>query len=330
MPEAPHFPSDTNPGQGPRDDNWHDLVAAVVSVKGSPPVCPPAAMLTGLERKLGFDSKPAVWWRAPRFLGGMAAALAVMAGGLAWRAGAPKERLTSIANVSGAGAGIALQTKPEGNEMSVLSAESNPIQTHDNRLAPVVVAPGATSHPGQFSLAGPSRIASREGNNTGRGGLRAGSTSYTGEIPAAADASFGEAEGLIDLKSDYYVVGIIAAAMQSPVTANPFEYSLQPAEWSDWRSGYELGRQLPPTEALALGETWTWDDPENLSLVVGIGDPEPDAAAAVATPGLKDPPETLAGSAAAGEVAAPPSGIQPPPPDGAASGESVAKKNGAE
>lgn len=330
MPEAPHFPSDTNPGQGPRDDHWHDLVATVVAVKGSPPVRPPAALLNGLERKLGFDAKPAGWWREPWLLGGVAAALALMACVLAWRTDAPDMSVASTANDSGAGTRIALQTETRETESNLPTQELKPAQAPDARPAPGgPVASVASSQPHQDSPAEPSRIASRGSDEARRGGLSAVALS-AGASPAAADAGFGEAEGLIDLKSDYYVVGIIAAALQSPVTANPFEYSLQPVEWSDWRSGYELGQQLPPTEALALGETWTWDDPKNLSLVVGIGDPDPAAAAAVATPGLKDPPETLAGSAAAGAVAAPPSDIQPSPPDSAASGESVAKKNGAE
>lgn len=327
MPEAPHFPSDTNPGPGPRDDDWHDLVATVVAVHGSPRVRPPAALLDGLERKLGFDAKPAGWRREPWLLGGVAAALVLMACVLAWRTDSPDTSVASTANHSGAGTRVALQTETRENEPNPPNQERKPAQAPDARLAPGgSVASSASSQPRQDSPAEPSRIASRGNEGPRRGGLSAVAPSANGAYPATADASFGDDEGLIDLKSDYYVVGIIAAALQSPVTANPFEYNLQPIEWSDWRSGHELGQQLPPTEALALGETWTWNDPENLSLVVGISAKGPDTAAAVATPGPQDPPEILAGRAAAPEVDSPPPGVQPPPSDAAAAGESVTKK----
>jgi hypothetical protein len=102
------------------------------------------------------------------------------------------------------------------------------------------------------------------------GNTKAGGAALDNATPLVASGRISPVKEPIDLKSDYYVAGMIAAAMQNPVSANPFEAALQPEEWSDWVAGYELGSEIPPTEALALGASWKWSDPVTVSLVTGM------------------------------------------------------------
>lgn len=328
MSKAPDSPADSQQARAPRDAEWHDLVAAVMAVKGSPPVRPPAAMLTGLERKLGFAVEPTVWWQVPRFLGGAAAALALIAGGLAWRAGAPNAGLASTESRSVIGERLALKPGPRENEESLRAPKSSPTHAPDARLAPgEQFASGASSRPGQNILGGPTQSSSGDAHRPSRNGSPAAVPSHNGETLAMHDASFREGDDPIDLKSDFYVVGIIAAALQNPITANPYEASREPVEWSDWLSGYELGRQLPPKKALALGESWTWEDPENLSLAIGITEEEI-ATTTLPASGPKALPDSVTGAAAEqgqrgqAEVGTPPLVDSWPNPPSDSSGQS--------
>lgn len=88
----------------------------------------------------------------------------------------------------------------------------------------------------------------------------------------------------VEPKSDFYVVGMVAAALQEPVSANPFESIAQPLEWTDWRSGYEFGVERPASETLALSATWTWQDPRNQSLIASAASDGPGVSASISAP----------------------------------------------
>ncbi len=271
MPEDPTTPAISNPLSATSgSDPWHDLVAAVVALKGSPPVQPPSAMLGEVERTLGLGTHQALWWRSPAILGGMAATLAMTLGWLVWRSTGPREVL-AMANGTATPRPLDLTSpdqKPQGGDTPSTKpagavstgariANNPPLATESARSATPVPRPEPFNNQQRQS------VGAREGNPA------TGSSVSIAEIAAAPATRLQPIDQQIELKSDYYVVGMIAAALQSPVSDNPYEAALQPVEWTDWISGYELGEQLPPSEALALSETWSWQDPSNQSLAIG-------------------------------------------------------------
>lgn len=268
------------PGRNRSDAHWHDLVTAVVAIQGSRPVRPPAAMFTNIERRLGFVPARAGWLRVPVALGGLAASLVFALGWLAWRANAPEGQGAAFANsVATAATGAEPYSPPAADSASGPSAHA---------AAPAVSKSGATIASARANGAAAPKSANvspvspqqarQEVAGTAfqsgtlsvqSGNVKAGGAALGSVTTLAASGRISPIKEPIDLKSDYYVAGMIAAAMQNPVSANPFEATLQPEEWSDWVAGYELGSEIPPAEALALGASWKWSDPVTVSLVTG-------------------------------------------------------------
>jgi hypothetical protein len=296
MPEQPtSFSEFQQPGDGAAADAWHDLVAAVVAVNSSARVCPPAAMLGAIERELGFASARAPWWAAPRVLGGIAAALAVSLGWMAWRASATGDGGAQVATVApasssgGPDSSVALHATAGGAVAANPTAKANSAGAPGPAGTAVAATIGAASSappspaPAKQPGAGAAATAAgQRGVTRGAGETLAGSGGFSGDGSAFAQSS-GRLKGdaPIELKSDFYVVGMIAAALQDPVSANPYESVAQPLEWTDWRSGYEFGEELPPEETLALSATWTWQDPRNQSLVAGAASDVPGISASI-------------------------------------------------
>jgi hypothetical protein len=251
-------------------ESWHDLVATVVAVRGSPPVQPSSAMLGELEQKLGFGNEQTFKRSWPAILGGIAASLAVMSCWLVWHNSGSRE-VISLANAPAAGNQTVFPQKvqPQIKRSSPSPKPEHAVSTGQSIAAHNPIAPESAALTKPEPL--PGQAENQQFQNTERRtGTPVAASSFSNvEITAAPATRLRPIDQQIDLKSDYYVVGMIAAAMESPVSANPFEASLQPAEWTDWISGYELGQQLPPSEALALSETWNWQDPANRSLAVG-------------------------------------------------------------
>ena len=286
------FPDgESKSGRNRPDEHWHDLVAAVVAVKGSPGVRAPAAVLAGIERKLGFVPQRQGWLRVPVFLGGVAAALVFALGWLAWQSGAPHNKV-EVASSGAPNMALSIEKNHTGTSVPATAA---------TRPAPGPMASQAINTAARNGIAAksdvvavpltqqlPFAVAARDfapGGMTGdRSGFRSAEPFSDTEVSAGGATRLGETGGMIELKSDYYVAGLLAAAMQNPVSTNPYEPALQPVEWSDWLSGYELGTELPSNEALALGATWKWSDPETLSLVTGLPSEEVGAAAIIARP----------------------------------------------
>jgi hypothetical protein len=255
-------------------DSWHDLVAAVVAVQVSPRVCPPAALLGSIERELGFVAARAAWWSASRVLGGMAAALALSLGWLAWRSSASRVGDTfadssapapevdaslvssftpGVSGAVGAAATGVVHAKPAG----AAGSDGGKVSAGGAVAASALVAPTMAKQ--QTTMIAATEAVQSEVARKASEILPGGPGGVGGETSAVAQST-GRIRGTepFDPKSDFYVVGMIAAALRDPVSANPFESIAQPLEWTDWRSGYEFGVDLPPSETLALSATWTW------------------------------------------------------------------------
>jgi len=287
MPKKPaSFSAFHKSGDGDDAGSWHDLVAAVVALGGSPRVFPPAALFAGVERKLGFVPQQTVWWRSSRVLGGAAAALIVSLGWLAWRASSPHDGGAQVANAASSASGAEDSSDAAGLSSAGGAAVNSEAKATPPRAAgsagttPAAGAGVASLAPSVLALTPPTQktfIAATP--ETARNGVARGGSGTTTSAGSAVndEATFAVAQSSgrikrtdpIELRSDFYVVGMIAAALQDPVSANPYESVAQPLEWTDWRSGYEFGAELPPADTLALSATWTWQDPRNQSLVAG-------------------------------------------------------------
>lgn len=117
-----------------------------------------------------------------------------------------------------------------------------------------------------------------------RGGALVGKMSAGGDVEprflqgGAVTATNGKAgnfaaepEDLLS-KSGYYVAGMLAAAMQVPTSENPYDISRQIVEWTEWTAGYERGSELPASVALALGDFFAAQNPDNPVLGASMPD----------------------------------------------------------
>ena len=275
-----------------RDDAWHDLVAAVVACAGAPRVAPPAALRAEIERKLGFaQTRSGV--SGLRWVFAAAAAACVLM--LAWQAGR-----VSIGRDAGEAVASSIAGRPdqaagefsrEGGAARATVVISPPPARGEAPEADAVAKAGAEGESTSTALALKARSSAdqRAGAFAGKveggaGAALAGGLTRPWVNAEAVDAA---AEELLS-KSGFYVAGMLAAAMQTPPTANPYEASQQIVEWTEWTAGYERGSELPAAVVLAWGDAFAAQNPDDPALSASMAGGE-------GTPTLSSP-EDVSGS----------------------------------